>query len=74
LGWIFNMATGEDLSSKNQREIALAQIADERERVSRPVWWIVWPFLMRRSEASNRNLKRLIEAHRIESGSSIDPT
>jgi hypothetical protein len=28
------MATGEDLSSKNQREIALAQIADERERVA----------------------------------------
>jgi vacuolar iron transporter family protein len=33
LAGIFSMAAGEYLSSKSQREIALAQIADERERV-----------------------------------------
>jgi VIT1/CCC1 family predicted Fe2+/Mn2+ transporter len=34
LAGIFSMAAGEYLSSKSQREIALAQIADERERVA----------------------------------------
>ena len=34
LAGIFSMAAGEYLSSKSQREIALAQIADEREKVS----------------------------------------
>jgi len=33
LAGIFSMAAGEYLSSKSQREIALAQIADEREKV-----------------------------------------
>jgi VIT1/CCC1 family predicted Fe2+/Mn2+ transporter len=33
LAGIFSMAAGEYLSSKSQREIALAQIAEERERV-----------------------------------------
>src|SRR5207247_8809567 len=32
LAGIFSMAAGEYLSSKSQREIALAQIADEREK------------------------------------------
>jgi VIT1/CCC1 family predicted Fe2+/Mn2+ transporter len=35
LAGIFSMAAGEYLSSKSQREIALAQISDERERVAR---------------------------------------
>jgi VIT1/CCC1 family predicted Fe2+/Mn2+ transporter len=35
LAGIFSMAAGEYLSSKSQREIALAQIADERERLAR---------------------------------------
>jgi VIT1/CCC1 family predicted Fe2+/Mn2+ transporter len=34
LAGIFSMAAGEFLSSKSQREIALAQIAEERDRVS----------------------------------------
>src|SRR5213593_2656679 len=34
LAGIFSMAAGEYLSSKSQREIALAQIADEREKVA----------------------------------------
>lgn len=34
LAGIFSMAAGEYLSSKSQREIALAQISDERERVA----------------------------------------
>jgi vacuolar iron transporter family protein len=34
LAGIFSMAAGEYLSSKSQREIALAQIAQERERVA----------------------------------------
>jgi vacuolar iron transporter family protein len=34
LAGIFSMAAGEYLSSKSQREISLAQIADERERVA----------------------------------------
>jgi VIT1/CCC1 family predicted Fe2+/Mn2+ transporter len=34
LGGIFSMAADEYLSSKSQREIALAQIAEERERVA----------------------------------------
>lgn len=34
LAGIFSMAAGEYLSSKSQREIALAQIAEERERVA----------------------------------------
>lgn len=34
LAGMFSMAAGEYLSSKSQREIALAQIADERERVA----------------------------------------
>ncbi len=34
LAGIFSMAAGEFLSSKSQREIALAQIAEERERVA----------------------------------------
>src|SRR5438093_3578423 len=34
LAGIFSMAAGEFLSSKSQREIALAQIAEERERGS----------------------------------------
>src|SRR5881628_4158376 len=34
LAGIFSMAAGEYLSSKSQREIALAQIAGERERVA----------------------------------------
>ncbi len=35
LAGIFSMAAGEYLSSKSQREIALARIADEREKVAR---------------------------------------
>jgi vacuolar iron transporter family protein len=34
LAGIFSMAAGEYLSSKSQREISLAQIADEREKVA----------------------------------------
>lgn len=34
LAGIFSMAAGEYLSSKSQREIALAQIADERSRIA----------------------------------------
>src|SRR6266540_2191314 len=34
LAGIFSMAAGEYLSSKSQREIALAQIAEEREKVA----------------------------------------
>lgn len=34
LGGIFSMAAGEYLSSKSQREIALARIADERDKVA----------------------------------------
>jgi len=32
------------------------------------LWWIAWPFMKRRSEAGNRNLKRLLEAGRGEPG------
>jgi VIT1/CCC1 family predicted Fe2+/Mn2+ transporter len=35
LAGIFSMAAGEYLSSKSHREIALAQIAEEREKVAR---------------------------------------
>jgi VIT1/CCC1 family predicted Fe2+/Mn2+ transporter len=35
LAGVFSMAAGEYLSSKSQREIALARIADEREKVAR---------------------------------------
>jgi VIT1/CCC1 family predicted Fe2+/Mn2+ transporter len=35
LAGIFSMAAGEYLSSKSQREISLAQIAEERERVAK---------------------------------------
>jgi VIT1/CCC1 family predicted Fe2+/Mn2+ transporter len=35
LAGMFSMAAGEYLSSKSQREIALARIADEREKVAR---------------------------------------
>src|SRR5204863_1119065 len=34
LAGIFSMAAGEYLSSKSQREISLAQIAEEREKVA----------------------------------------
>jgi VIT1/CCC1 family predicted Fe2+/Mn2+ transporter len=35
LAGVFSMAAGEYLSSKSQREIAIAQITKERERVAR---------------------------------------